>query len=72
VFGAQAREKVKRNVVLLCDCPAGREGRPSKSLTLEQAEKLLAAADADDSTMGAYVVVSLLSGCRTEEVRPLL
>lgn len=69
---AQAREKVKRNVVLLCDCPTGRAGRPSKSLTLEQAEKLLAAAEADDSTIGAYIVVSLLSGCRTEEVRPLL
>ncbi|HKO20823.1 MAG TPA: site-specific integrase [Acidobacteriaceae bacterium] len=69
---AQAREKVKRNVVLLCDCPTGQEGRPSKSLTLEQAERLLAAAEADDSTMGAYVIVSLLSGCRTEEVRPLL
>jgi integrase len=69
---AQAREKVRRNVVLLCDCPVGRTGRPSKSLTLEQAEKLLAAAEADNSTMGAYVVVSLLSGCRTEEVRPLL
>lgn len=69
---AQAREKVKRNVVLLCDCPTGKAGRPSKSLTLSQAEKLLVAAEADDSTMGAYIVVSLLSGCRTEEVRPLL
>lgn len=69
---AQAREKVKRNVVLLCDCPTGKDGRPSKSLTLEQAERLLTVAEADDSTMGAYIVVSLLSGCRTEEVRPLL
>jgi hypothetical protein len=42
---AQARDKVKRNVVLLCDIPQGRTGRPSKSLTLAQAEALLAAAD---------------------------
>jgi len=69
---AQAREKVKRNVVLLCDCPTGQTGRPSKSLALGQAERLLAAAEADCSTMGAYIIVSLLSGCRTEEVRPLL
>jgi integrase len=68
---AQAREKVKRNVALLCDCPVGGPGRPSKSLTLAQAEAVLNAAEADDSTMGAYVVVSLLSGARTEEVRPL-
>lgn len=68
---AQAREKVKRNVALLCDCPVGRPGRPSKSLTLAQAEAVLSAAEADDSTMGAYVVVSLLSGARTEEARPL-
>jgi hypothetical protein len=32
---AQARDKVKRNVVLLCDVPQGREGRPSKSLTYD-------------------------------------
>jgi len=68
---SQAREKVKRNVVLLCDCPVGQKGRPSKSLTLKQAEALLAAAEADDSTMGAYVMASLLSGACTEEVRPL-
>ncbi len=63
---AQAREKVKRNVVLLCDCPTGQTGRPSKSLALEQAERLLVAAETDHSTMGAYIIVSLLSGCRTE------
>lgn len=69
---AQAREKVRRNVVLLCECPVGKKpGRPSKSLSFDQAESLLITAEGDDSTMGAYVVVSLLSGCRTEEVRPL-
>lgn len=68
---AQKRENVKRNVVLLCDCPTGREGRPSKSLMLEQAEALLTAAEADRSTIGAYIVTSLLGGVRTEEARPL-
>lgn len=69
---AQARDKVKRNVVLLCDIPTGQPGRPSKALTFDQAEAILAAAEADESTIGTYVVVSLLSGARTEEVRPLL
>jgi len=68
---AQARDKVKRNVVLLCECPEGQAGRPSKSLTFEQAEAVLHRAEADDSTIGAYIVVSLVGGPRTEEVRPL-
>jgi integrase len=68
---AQKREKVKRNVVQLCDVPAGRPGRPSKSLTVEQAEALLTAAEEDQSAIGAYTVVSLLNGPRTEEARPL-
>jgi hypothetical protein len=42
---AQARDKVRRNVVLLCDCPVGQGGRPSKALNYEQAESLLAACD---------------------------
>jgi integrase len=66
---AQARDKVKRNVVLLCDIPQGRTGRPSKSLTLAQAEALLAAAE--DTSLHAYIVVSLLTGARTEELRAL-
>ena len=36
---AQARDPVKRNVALLCDLPKGQPGRPSKSLTREQAER---------------------------------
>ena len=66
---AQARDKVKRNVVLLCDMPQGRPGRPSKSLTLDQAEALLAAAEG--TSLHAYIVVSLLTGARTEELRAL-
>jgi integrase len=66
---AQARDKVKRNVVLLCDCPVGQKGRPSKALTLAEAEALLAAAEG--SPMRGYIVVALLSGARTEELRAL-
>jgi len=66
---AEARDKVKRNVVLLCDTPQGRKGRPSKSLTLAQAEALLKAAEG--TSLHAYIVVSLLTGARTEELRPL-
>lgn len=69
VSHAMARDKVKRNVVMLCSVPTGRPGRRSKSLTLVQAEKLLSAAD--DSPLRAYVVLSLLTGARTEELRAL-
>jgi len=54
--------------MLLCDIPQGRTGRPSKSLTLAQAEALLAAAEG--TSTHAYIVVSLLIGARTEELRP--
>jgi len=71
VARAQARDKVKRNVVLLCEIPKGQRGRPSKALTAAQAENLLAVAEADSSVIGAYIVVSLLTGARTEELRAL-
>jgi integrase len=67
---AQARDRVKRNVALLCDCPVGKgKGRPSKALTLAQGEAVLSAAER--STMRGYVVVALLTGARTEELRAL-
>jgi integrase len=66
---AMARDKVMRNVVGLCTVPHGLNGRPSKSLTFDQAKALLAAAE--DSRMHAYVVLSLLTGARTEELRAL-
>jgi integrase len=66
---AQARDLVKRNVAMLCEVPAGQKGRPSKSLTLKQAEALLEAAEG--TRMHAYIVVSLLTGARTEEMRAL-
>ena len=58
---AQARDKVKRNVVLLCDIPQGRTGRPSKSLTLAQAEALLAAAE--NTGLHAYIVLVAAHRC---------
>lgn len=66
---AMARDKVKRNVVMLCAVPIGQDGRPSKSLTLEQAKALLAAASG--SALHAYIVISLVVGARTEELRAL-
>nr|WP_245571057.1 site-specific integrase [Catelliglobosispora koreensis] len=66
---AMARELVKRNVVPLCEIPEGLDGRPSKSLTFEQAKAVLDAAERDP--FGAYVIVSLLTGARTEEMREL-
>jgi integrase len=66
---AQSRDKVRRNVVLLCGTPTGQSGRPSKALTLEQAQALVE--QAGGSTMGTYVLMSLLTGARTEELRAL-
>jgi integrase len=66
---AMARDLVRRNVVALCSVPQGGPGRPSKSLTLAQAEAILTAAEG--SRLHAYIVVSLLTGARTEELRAL-
>ncbi|WP_405890264.1 site-specific integrase [Streptomyces sp. NBC_00133] len=66
---AQRRDKAVRNVALLVTVPEGRPGRPSKALNLEQAKAALAAARG--SRLYAYLVLSLLSGVRTEEARPL-
>ncbi|MBA0127311.1 site-specific integrase [Haloechinothrix sp. YIM 98757] len=66
---AQARDKVRRNVVELCQIPQGQKGRPSKALNLDQAEAVLSASES--SPLHAYIVVSLLTGARTEELRPL-
>ncbi|MFI6345191.1 tyrosine recombinase XerC [Streptomyces sp. NPDC050560] len=66
---AQRRDKAARNVALLVTAPEGRPGRPSKALNLEQAKAVLTAAR--PSRLCAYLVLSLLSGVRTEEARPL-
>ena len=41
VTHAQARDKVRRNVITLCSVPAGRQGRPSKSLTSKAGRSFL-------------------------------
>ncbi len=66
---AEAHDRVGRNVATLVDPPSGRVGRPSRSLTLDQALALLRAAG--ESRLNAYVVLSLTVGIRTEEAREL-
>ena len=83
---AEANNLVTRNVATLADTPKGREGRPSKSLTLDQAVAVIAAARTlpvmelrpglkdvrrPAALMHAYIVLSLLCGLRTEEARAL-
>jgi integrase len=83
---AEANDLVARNVATLVDTPKGQEGRPSKSLTLEQAVAVITAARTlptielrpglkdvrrPAELMYAYVVLSLLVGVRTEEARAL-
>ncbi|GAA3213346.1 tyrosine-type recombinase/integrase [Nonomuraea helvata] len=67
---AEKRELVGRNVSALCETPSGQEGRPSRSLTLEQAVAVLRACEGEK--FGAYVITSLLTGIRPEEARKLL
>ena len=69
VSHAQFNDLVMRNVASLTSIPAGQQGRPSKSLTLQQAQALLKAASG--TRLEAYVTLSLLSGVRTEEARAL-
>ncbi len=66
---AEARDLVGRNVATLVDTPKGQAGRPSKSLTLEQASALLAVTEG--TRMHAYVSLCLATGIRTEEARAL-
>jgi integrase len=83
---AEANDLVARNVAALADTPKGRDGRPSKSLTLDQAVAVIAAARTlpvmelrpglkdvrrPAALMYAYIVLSLLCGIRTEEARAL-
>lgn len=66
---AVARGYAERNVVDLCRVPKGRPGRRSKSLSPEQADAVLALTTSH--RMHSYIVVSMLTGLRTEEVRAL-
>jgi integrase len=66
---AMARDQVRRNVVELTDVPTGQPGRRSKSLTPEQVDDVLIKTAPD--RLHRYLVVSLLTGARTEELRAL-
>ena len=66
---AESNDLIGRNVAALVKPPRGRNGRPSKSFTLDQAKSLLAAAQG--TRWQAYVALSLLVGIRTEEARAL-
>ena len=78
----EAGDLVRRNVAALVRPPAGRSGRPSKSLTVEQAKALMNASAGRLTTDGSapehpvpcrlhgYVVL-LTTGLRPEEARAL-
>jgi integrase len=66
---AEANRHILHNAAALIDTPKGQRGRPSKALTAEQAAALLKASEG--SRLGAYVVLCLLTGIRTEEARAL-
>jgi integrase len=83
---AEANDLVSRNVAALADTPRGQQGRPSKSLTLDQAVAVITAARTlpvmelrpglkdvrrPAELMHAYITLSLLTGIRTEEARAL-
>ncbi|MGI8457472.1 MAG: site-specific integrase [Propionibacteriaceae bacterium] len=66
---AMSRDLAARNVVELVDIPRGRDGRQSKSLSPEQVDLVLEFTR--DDRMHAYIVMSLFTGARTEELRAL-
>jgi integrase len=66
---AEANRHILHNAAALVDTPKGQRGRPSRALTAEQAAALVKAAG--QARLGAYVVLSLLTGIRTEEARAL-
>ena len=79
---AEADDIVARNVAALVKTPAGQEGRPSKALTVEQAQALVKASAGVLRANGmrkrrgpyrlhAYVVLLLTTGIRPEEARAL-
>ena len=83
---AEANNLVSRNVAVLADTPKGQAGRPSKSLTLDQAVAVITTARTlpvmelrpglkdvrrPAALMHAYITLSLLCGIRTEEARAL-
>ncbi|HEU5029247.1 MAG TPA: tyrosine-type recombinase/integrase [Spirillospora sp.] len=71
IHRAARHDKVGRNVATLVDTPMGQPGRKSRSLSLEQARAVLAEASKPEHRIGAYVILAIVSGLRTEELRKL-
>jgi integrase len=74
---AQTDDLIARNVAELVRPPAGRQGRVSKALSVDQAQMLVDAAagrrgDGSPHRLHAYVVLLLTTGIRPEEARALL
>ena len=67
---AEANDRVGRNVASFVKPPQGKTGRPSRAMTAVEAAALLATAE-DHPRIGAYVILSLTTGIRTEEARAL-
>jgi integrase len=67
---AESGDHVRRNVAALVKPPPGQAGRPSRAMTSDQATALLGVAQGDEY-LGAYVILSLTTGIRTEEARAL-
>ncbi|MBO2458128.1 tyrosine-type recombinase/integrase [Actinomadura violacea] len=68
---AQRHDKVSRNVAALVDTPHGLPRRRSQAMNVQQAAALLAEAAHGGHRLGAYPVLGLLTGLRTEELRAL-
>ncbi|TDD69397.1 site-specific integrase [Actinomadura darangshiensis] len=68
---AARHDRIGRNVAELVDTPDGKPGRKSRSLSLKQATALLEEAGKPRHRLGAYVVLAIVSGLRTEELRTL-
>lgn len=69
---AQRRDKVDRNIAQLVDTPQGKKPtRRSRSLSFKQVTKLLRAAQDPQHRLGAYVILAIVTGLRTEELRAL-
>jgi len=67
---AEANDRVGRNVASFVKPPQGKTGRSSRAMTAAEAAALLTAAK-DHPRLGAYVILSLTTGIRTEEARAL-
>ena len=68
---AAAHDLVGRNVAALAERPQGQAaGRPSKAMTKDVALQLFRVC-LDDSGIGSYLILSMMTGCRPEEMRAL-